>query len=108
MSETRPGRGRPGTPDEPERAGASQLPANLESVSPLDPEEYIEQAHLFTVMGQRLRENMPAQEILDSIREEILATTKLPMAVDFMLAELRHLGAFSTAMMRLFLPYLMF
>lgn len=100
MSETRPGRGRPGSPDEPERAGASQLPAT-DYVSPLDPEEYIEQAHLFTVMGQRLRENMPAQEILDSIREEILATTKLPMAVDFMLAELRHLGAFSTAMMRL-------
>jgi hypothetical protein len=48
-----------------------------------------------------MRENMPAQEILDSIREEILVTTKLPMAIDFMLAELRHLGAFSTAMSRL-------
>jgi hypothetical protein len=57
--------------------------------------------HLFQVLGQRMRENMPAQEILDSVREEILATTKLPMAVDFMLAELRHLGAFSTAMSRL-------
>jgi hypothetical protein len=44
---------------------------------------------------------MPAQEVLGSIREEILSTTKLPMAVDFMAAELRHLGAFSTAMERL-------
>jgi hypothetical protein len=80
-----PGPGRPGSP----------------GVSPLPREEYIEQMHLFQVLGQRLRENMPAQEILDSVREEILTTTKLPMAVDFMLAELRHLGGFSTAMSRL-------
>jgi hypothetical protein len=72
-----------------------------ETISPLPREEYIEQKHLFDVLAARLRENMPAQEILDSVREEILATTKLPMAVDFMLAELRHLGAFSTAMERL-------
>jgi hypothetical protein len=84
-SERAPGAGRPGSQD----------------VSPLPREEYIEQMHLFEVLGLRLRENMPAQEILDSVREEILATTKLPMAVDFMLAELRHLGAFSTAMERL-------
>jgi hypothetical protein len=71
------------------------------SVSPLAREEYIEQMHLFEVLGERLKENMPAQEILESVREEILVTTKLPMAVDFMLAELRHLGAFATAMERL-------
>jgi len=70
-------------------------------VSPLAREEYVEQAHLFTVLGARIRENMPAQEVLASIREEILATTKLPMAVDFMAAELRHLGAFASAMARL-------
>lgn len=70
-------------------------------ISPLPREEYIEQAHLFEMLGTRLKENLPAQEILASMREEILATTKLPMAVDFMLAELRHLGAFATAMQRL-------
>lgn len=70
-------------------------------VSPLAREEYVEQAHLFTVLGERIRQNMPAQEVLTSIREEILSTTKLPMAVDFMAAELRHLGAFSSAMERL-------
>ncbi len=95
-----------------ERAGASSPPGEVASapgsgrpgspsVSPLPREEYIEQMHLFEVLGQRMRENMPAQEILDSVREEILVTTKLPMAIDFMLAELRHLGAFSTAMLRL-------
>ncbi len=57
--------------------------------------------HLFTVLGERLRENMPAQEVLATIREEILSTTKLPMAVDFMAAELRHLGSLATAMERL-------
>jgi hypothetical protein len=72
-----------------------------DAVSPLPREEYVEQQHLFTVLGERLRENNPAQEILGLVREEILATTKLPMAVDFMAAELRHLGAFSTAMERL-------
>lgn len=83
--EPAPGSGRPGSPE----------------VSPLAREEYVEQAHLFTVLGAQLRENMPAQEVLSSIREEILSTTKLPMAVDFMAAELRHLGAFSSAMARL-------
>jgi hypothetical protein len=85
-----------------ERAGSSPSPAEaLDPVSPLPREEYIEQAHLFRVLGDRLRENNPAQEILALVREEILATTKLPMAVDFMAAELRHLGAFSSAMARL-------
>jgi hypothetical protein len=86
-----------------ERAGSSPNPADspTDAISPLPREEYIEQMHLFTVLGDRLRQNMPAQEILESIREEILATTKLPMAVDFLAAELRHLGAFSTAMERL-------
>lgn len=96
--QSRRGRRRPGSP--PERAGSSPSPAR-EAISPLPREEYIEQTHLFEVLGQRLRENNPAQEILGMVREEILATTKLPMAVDFMAAELRHLGAFSTAMERL-------
>ena len=80
------------------------LPSDEEAPAPLSPlpvEEYVEQRHLFKVMGEQLRENVPAQEVLGSIREEVLATTKLPMAIDFMLAELRHLGTFSTAMSRL-------
>jgi hypothetical protein len=82
-------------------AGFTPAVSGSPGVSPLAREEYIEQMHLFDVLGQRMRENMPAQEVLDSVREEILVTTKLPMAIDFMLAELRHLGAFSTAMSRL-------
>ena len=99
---------RGGDQSDGQRAGSSSSPdapgsgrPSSPAVSPLPREEYIEQMHLFDVLGQRMRENMPAQEVLDSVREEILATTKLPMAIDFMLVELRHLGGFSTAMSRL-------
>jgi hypothetical protein len=99
--EVRRGRGRPRALPEEERAGSSPSPAPTADVSPLPREEYVEQAHLFAVLNQRLRENNPAQEVLGMVREEILATTKLPMAIDFMAAELRHLGAFSSAMSRM-------
>lgn len=70
-------------------------------VAPLGEEEYIEQAHFFAMLATRLAENAPAQEVLASAREEVLATTKLPMAIDFLLSELRHLGVMSTAMAKL-------
>jgi hypothetical protein len=39
--------------------------------------------------------------LLGQIRHELLATTKLPMAIDFLLTELRHSGLMSGAMRRL-------
>jgi len=67
----------------------------------LDREEYIEQEYFFRVYRERLLENVPSQEILKTISEEILATTRLPMAIDFMRAEILHSGKISTAMFRL-------
>lgn len=67
----------------------------------LDREEYIEQAFFFRVLRERLQEELPLQEILVAIREEILATTKLPMAVDFLHAELLHGGALAPGMRQL-------
>jgi hypothetical protein len=64
----------------------------------LDREEYIEQAHFFRALGERLAGNLPAQEVLASVREEVLATTKLPLAIDFLLGELRHEGVLGPAM----------
>jgi hypothetical protein len=64
----------------------------------LSREEYIEQAYFFRVLGERLASNLPAQEVLASVREEILATTKLPLAIDFLLGELRHEGVLGPAM----------
>lgn len=66
----------------------------------LEREEYVEQAHFFRILLERLKE-APLQELLAVAKEELLATTKLPLAIDFMLAELRHLGMVSTAMARL-------
>ena len=41
------------------------------------------------------------QELLAHAKQEILSTTRLPMAIDFLLTELRHIGTMSTAMARL-------
>lgn len=67
----------------------------------LDREEYIEQAYFFRVYRERLQENIPSQEILRLIQEEILATTRLPMAIDFLRTEIMHSGRISDAMVRL-------
>lgn len=67
----------------------------------LDHEEYIEQAYLFRVYRERLEENVPAQEVLDGIGEEVLATTRLPMAIDFLRSELVQRGRISDGMARL-------
>jgi hypothetical protein len=79
----------------------SPLPREAVSISPLPREEYVEQAHFFRVLAERMAENDPAQEILDAVGEEVLATTKLPMAIDFLLSELRHQGAFAPGMRKL-------
>ena len=67
----------------------------------LDREEYIEQAYFFRTLRERLQLGLSTQELLGAIRQELLSTTKLPMALDFMAAELRLTGGFGTAMARL-------
>ena len=64
-------------------------------------EEYIEQEYFFRVYRERLLENVPSQEILKTVHEEILSTTQLPMAIDFMRTEILHSGRISDAMERL-------
>jgi hypothetical protein len=68
---------------------------------PLDREEYVEQAYFFKTLRYRMQQDMSTQDLLDAIRQEILATTMLPFAVEFMAGELRLTGGFSTAMARL-------
>lgn len=67
----------------------------------LDPEEYIEQSYLFRALGARIKSGEPVQELLGFVREEILATTKLPLAIDYLLAELNHVGTMHSAMAKL-------
>jgi len=67
----------------------------------LEREEYVEQAHLFRTLGERLADNVPMQELLPHVKQEILSTTRLPLAIDFLHTELRHAGMMSSAMARL-------
>jgi hypothetical protein len=67
----------------------------------LDREEYIEQSHLFRSLAERIEGGVSTQEALVSIGQEVLATSKLPMAIDYMVGELKLVGTLSTAMSRL-------
>ena len=67
----------------------------------LDHEEYIEQAYLFRSLSERLPQNLPMQECLRQVKEELLASAKLPMAVDYLRTELEHTGVLSPGMARL-------
>ena len=44
---------------------------------------------------------MPMQELLEQIQYEILATTNLPIAVEYLLTELKHSGGMADAMYRM-------
>jgi hypothetical protein len=67
----------------------------------LEREEYIEQAYLFRALAERWRQNIATQDSLVTLKDEILSTTRLPMAMDFMAAELKLQGHFATAMEKL-------
>jgi hypothetical protein len=67
----------------------------------LDREEYIEQAYFFRVLRERLAENVAAQEVLEHLHQEVLSTTRLPYAIQFLATELKHSGLLSSGFSRL-------
>jgi hypothetical protein len=67
----------------------------------LDRDEYVEQAHFYRALGERLPQNMPLQDLMSQLRDEVLSTTKLPLALDFLLGELKHIGEIGGGMRRL-------
>ncbi len=67
----------------------------------LDREEYIEQAYFFRAFRERLVDGQPAQEILAHVGEELLSTTRLPLAVSFLKSDIRSNGLMSPAMERI-------
>jgi hypothetical protein len=74
----------------------------------LDREEYIEQIYFFRAFRERLTQNFSAQELLERLHEEILATTRLPLAIQFLATELKHTGELASGFARLphyFTPY---
>ncbi len=67
----------------------------------LDREESIEQAYFFHAFRERVLDGMPAQEVLSRVGEEILSTTRLPMAISFLASEIKVYGLMAPAMERL-------
>jgi hypothetical protein len=67
----------------------------------LEREEYIEQAYFFQTFRERLIDGLPSQEILARIGEELLSTTKLPLAVAFLHLEMKGSGQMGPAMDRI-------
>ncbi len=67
----------------------------------LDREESIEQAYFFAAFRERVLDGLPSQDILAQIGEELLSTTKLPLAIGFLLTECKLTGLMSPAMARL-------
>ncbi len=68
---------------------------------PLDREEYIEQAYFFHTFRERLIDGLPSQDILARIGDELLSSTKLPLAISFMETEAKVSGLIAPAMKRL-------
>jgi hypothetical protein len=66
----------------------------------LDREEYVEQAYFFRTFRERLADNLPAQDILTRLNEELLSSTRLPYAVQFLAAELKHTGLLASGFAR--------
>lgn len=67
----------------------------------LDREEFVEQAYFFRVFRERLAENLPAQEVLSRVHDEVLTTTRLPMAIQFLATEMKHSGTLGGGLARL-------
>ena len=67
----------------------------------LNREEWVEQAYFFRNLRERLAQNMPAQEILQRIDMELLASTRMPMAAQFLAAEMKHSGNLASGFIRL-------
>ncbi len=67
----------------------------------LEREEYIEQAYFFQTFRERVLDGMPAQEVLAGIGDELLSTTRLPLAVGFLHVEIKGTGLIGPAMERL-------
>ena len=72
-----------------------------QSPQTLERTEYVEQAYLYQLLRERTAAELPMQELLEQIRYELLSTTNLPIAVDYLLTELKHSGLMSPAMYKL-------
>jgi hypothetical protein len=68
---------------------------------PLDREEYVEQAYFFRTFRERMADNLAAQDVLESLHQELLSSTRMPMAIQFLATEIKHSGLLATGLERL-------
>ena len=64
-------------------------------------EEYIEQSYLFRTLGERMLDGVATQDALKSLGHKILATTKLPLAIDYLVSDLKLTGTLAPTMHQL-------
>lgn len=68
-------------------------------------EEFVEQAYLFESLAKQVNLDpelqQPLQVLLQWLKQEVLATTKLPLAIDYLVAEIKRVGTIGTALVRL-------
>ncbi len=67
----------------------------------LDREEYIEQAYFFHAFRERVLDGLTSQDVLTRVGEEILSTTRLPLAISFLATEIKVRGLMGPAMARI-------
>jgi hypothetical protein len=67
----------------------------------LEREEYVEQAYFFRALRERMAEGQATQTVLERVHQEILSTTRLPFAIQFLATEMKHSGNLSTGFARL-------
>ncbi len=70
----------------------------VREIKMLSKEEYVEQTFFFRTFQERLREGYSSQEILYGMKNSILNTTDLSMAVGILYTEIKHSGKMSLAM----------
>ncbi len=69
--------------------------------TPPERDECIEQAYFFRTLRERVQTENAAQDVLASIAEEVLTTTRLPMAVQFLATEMKHTGQLASGFAKL-------
>jgi hypothetical protein len=67
----------------------------------LDREEYVEQAYFFRALRERIADNQAAQDVLSRLHEEVLSSTRLPYAVQFLAAEMKHSGLLASGLSKI-------
>lgn len=64
-------------------------------------EEYVEQAYFFRALRQRLADGWPTQQTLAQLREELLSTTRMPLAAEMLLDHVERGGELGGGLARL-------